>query len=250
MKMVGLAALDPPYILDPPRIFERERNVMVQWLSQLMVRSTMLAIVAALATSAECLAAEKPAKQVKIEAVNRAFAAFVKEPTKENFLRAFQQTTTAENYEPYSTELDDVKELAEGHKFVEAQARLKKAMPGLLLSPQAHFLASRVARGLGDATTAEKETSLGKKCLEGILGTGNGSAEKPYLVTRVSDEYDVLRQLKKFSAQQAVLHKNGKVLDLIQCNDGIELWFDVTAAFTSMTAGFKSMKDERSKSDR
>jgi hypothetical protein len=197
-------------------------------------RSTLLAIVVVLALSAQSVVAEEAGKQVKTEAVNRAFEAFVAKPTKENCLQAFQQTTAAENYEPYSIELDEIKDLVEDHKFPEAQARLKKAMPGQLLSPQAHFLASRVARSLGDATTAEKETSLGKKCLEGILSTGNGSAEKPYLVTRVSDEYDVLRELKKFSRQQAVLHKNGKVLDRIQCSDGTELWFDVTAAFTSL----------------
>jgi hypothetical protein len=216
---------------------------MARLLSHALVRSTLLAIVAALAASAEVLAEEKPTIQVKIDAVNRAFEAFVKAPTKENFLRAYQATTTAENYNPYSTELDDIRGLVEEHKFAEAQARLKKAMPGQLLSPRAHFLASQVAGGLGDATTAKEETSLGKKCLEGILSTGNGGAEKPYLVTQVSDEYDVLRQLRKFSRQQAVLNENGKVLDRIQCSDGTELWFDVTTAF-------RSMQHERPKSER
>ena len=195
---------------------------MIHWCSNPLDRSTLLAIVAVLATSAPDAATD------------RAFEAFVKEPTKENFLRAYQQTTAAENYEPYSTELVDIRQRVEDHKYPEAQARLTKAMPRLLLSPQAHFLASQVARRLGDLTTAGRETALGKKCLEGILSTGEGSAEKPYLVTRVSDEYDVLRQLKKFSAQQAVLPKNGKILDRIQCSDGSELWFDVTALFASM----------------
>ena len=187
---------------------------MIHFCSNPSVRSILLAILAALALSAQSVAAEEPRKQVKIEAVNRAFEAFVAKPTQENFLRAFQQTTAAENYEPYSIELDEIKDLVEDHKLPEAQARLKKAMPGQLLSPQAHFLASRVARSLGDATTAEKETSLGKKCLEEFSAPETAAAEKPYLVTRVSDEYDVLRELKKFSRQQAVLRKNGKVFSI------------------------------------
>ncbi len=132
---------------------------MIHWWSTRLIRSTLLAAVAALAASAQSAADEQPAKEGKSDAVNRAFEAFVKEPAKETFLRAYQQTTAAASYAPYSPELNEIKELVEDHRFPEAQARLKKAMPGLLLSPQAHFLASRVARGLGDLTAAENETS-------------------------------------------------------------------------------------------
>ena len=110
--------------------------------------------------------------------------------------------------------------------FKEAQSQLRKAMPGLLVSPQAHFYASLAAGKLGDAAAAARETSLGKKCLAALLQTGNGSPEKPYLVTFVSDEYDILHALTKRAKLQAVISKDGKSFDRIECEDGTELWFE------------------------
>ena len=191
------------------------------------------------ATLGNKLTVEEPVNAVgdvvgRVEELNRAFETFVKEPTKEHYLSACRVLVRTKGYEPYSTELDDIADLVRNDKLQEAQTRLKKAMPGMLLSPRAHFVASRLARQLGDAALAAKEMSLGKKCLDGILSTGDGSAEKAYTVTRVSDEYDVLRALKKVANQQAVMQKDGKVFDQIDCSGGTELWFDVTASFNSM----------------
>jgi hypothetical protein len=68
----------------------------------------------------------------------------------------------------------------------------------------------------------------------GILATGDGSADKPYLVSRVSDEYDILRHTKKGMKGQSLRTKGDKSFDVIACQDGQELWFDITAVFGSM----------------
>jgi len=199
--------------------------------------ATALAVLACVVFWSQNVAAEKPkdeAKPANAGQLDRDFEAFVKEPTKANYLRVHRAVTTAETYQPYSMDLEDVDKLVEDGKFEEARSRLKKAMPGLILCPKAHALASRVARALGDTATADKEAPLAKKCIEGILSTGDGNPERPYMITRVSDEYDVLRHLKKTVAQQGVMNKDGKTLDRMQCDDGTEYCFDVTVLFKSM----------------
>jgi hypothetical protein len=44
----------------------------------------------------------------------------------------------------------------------------------------------------GGKDAARIEYQLANLCLEGILSTGTGTEDKPYLVLHVEDEYDVL----------------------------------------------------------
>jgi hypothetical protein len=212
------------------------------WFKQSRLRWAVLAIVLALVASWGAAAtAEEPQKEpsqkgeepkdAKADDVAGAYEAYIKESTKENYLRAYRAFTTAKTYSPYSFDLEEISSLVNDEKYNEAQALLKKAMPGLLLNPKAHQLASQVAKQLGDTAAADREAAAAKKCLDGILGTGDGSAKNAYLVTRVSDEYDVLRHLGKSSGSQGLVMKDGKSFDKIQCRDGGELWFDVTALF-------------------
>ena len=95
------------------------------------------------------------------------------------------------------------------------------------------------AEGLEDAAKAKAEREAAAKCVEGVLATGDGSADKPYLVTRVSDEYDLLRHLKKARTTQGLRHKDGKAFDVMSCTDGTEVWFDITAVFGSLSKKLK-----------
>jgi hypothetical protein len=166
-------------------------------------------------------------------------AAFLKEPTKESYLRLFEAVTSAPSYNPYSRDLDEATDLMSAKKHREAQEKLEKAMPNLLLSPRAHQFASIAAKGLGDDKKAESERDTAAACLKGILLTGDGSGERPYLVTRVSDEYDLLRHLKKGKKAQSLRQKDGKSYDVMSCADGSEVWFDITAMFGQLRKGFE-----------
>jgi hypothetical protein len=181
---------------------------------------------------------KSPGKKEKATPPNaeiaKLLAAFQKEPNRENFVGLRAAVVAAPSYSPYSFDLDEIGDLAKKEQFAEVQTRLKAAMPNLLLSPRAHLLASRAAERLGDARTAEKERSLIAACFKGILSTGDGSREKPYLVTRVSDEYDVLGYLKKRSKQQAIVRVGDKQLDRFDCTDGSVCCFDVTEVFGSL----------------
>ncbi len=183
------------------------------------------------------LAADPPAAvepAPKAATLQSQFAAFVKQPTRKNYLRVLKLVTSHPKYDPYSTVLDDVEGLLDKQRFQEALKRLDAAMPGLLLSPQAHQHAARAANGLHDAERTKKERSLAAQCIRGILATGVGSEKRPYLVTRVSNEYDVLRHLRKVSRGQGLRMNEGKSYDVIQCADGSDVWFDISAVFKQL----------------
>jgi len=64
--------------------------------------------------------------------------------------------------------------------------------------------------------------------VQGILSTGDGTKQHPYVVTRTSDEYDVLQFLGKELESQSLLEEEDRQYDLLRCKDGSEMWFDVT----------------------
>ena len=66
------------------------------------------------------------------------------------------------------------------------------------------------------------------------MATGDGSAKKPYLVSRVEDEYDVLSSAGKRSTRQGLRMDQGKSYDVIFTSDGGEVHFDVSDVFGSL----------------
>jgi hypothetical protein len=78
-----------------------------------------------------------------------------------------------------------------------------------------------------------------------MASTGNGSPDSPYLVTRISDEYDLLRRLNKVCRQQGLREKDGRRFDVLQCPDGSEVWFDVTEMFDSLKRKMQKATGER-----
>jgi hypothetical protein len=180
----------------------------------------------------EAAVAEKPAPgEAADKPLNTLLPPLVKEATQENYLRVFKWVTSHASYSPYSNDLRDVAELVDANKYAAAQKKLAKGMPNLLLSPRAHLYAARAAEGLGDRKRVKAERLLARRCIEGILSTGDGSPNRPYLVTRVSDEYDVLDHLGKEKSQQGLRREDGKSYDMIQCTDGSLLCFDITVVF-------------------
>src|SRR4051794_30704824 len=124
------------------------------------------------------------------------FLEFLREPSQVNFLAVRMMLLTHEAYQPYSDDLDRIHDLYNQQKFEEANSLCKESFPNLLLSPRAHLLLALTAQKLGKEEEAEMEYFIFERCLEGIVGTGNGTEQKPYLVLRTSDEYDLLQHLE------------------------------------------------------
>ncbi len=189
-----------------------------------------------------------PAGEAPKADLDARFAAFLKKPSAKNYLAVFKQVTSSPKYQPYSRVLDEVKDLLDKKQNKEALKKIDGAMPGLLLSPKAHLYASVAAVRLNDKKRAEKELLAQKQCLQGMLNSGDGSQKKPYLVTCVSDQYDLLRHLRKAVKMQGLRQDGGKSYDMIFCTDGSEIWFDITTVFASLRRSIKK-PDKKPKSD-
>jgi hypothetical protein len=202
-------------------------------------------------------AAKEPAKEepnlsaAEVEKqLDAAFPAFLKDPNEANFLKVHKLIVAHPDYAPYSSELDDVLDLLGEDKFKEVQEKLAPAKYNLLLSPRGHRFLALAAKGLGDEEAAKRETEIADKCIAGIRATGDGSEARPMIVTRVSDEYDVVRSLGKRVSGQGLRIKDGRYFDALQCADKSDLWFDITVPFGSMAKTFKPrLKKEPAKRD-
>lgn len=110
-----------------------------------------------------------------------------------------------------------------------ARARdvLLGAMPGAFLSPMAHSLLARTHLALGDEGRALVERRFSRAAMVSILSSGDGSREHPWIVLRISDEYDVLGALGVDVAAQRVEQPPGRVLDEIIDTDDRHWWFEL-----------------------
>ena len=162
------------------------------------------------------------------------FIKFAEAPDRGSYLEIRAALIDAGGYDPYSQELDRAIDLAEQDKLAEARDIIVQSIWNLLLSPSAHIILAMAAEQAGEAEQAAMERQFAYACLTGILATGDGSRDKPYLVVRTSDEYDVLDFLRKQSERQT-LHKVGdRSLDALRCSDGSEVWFDISDAYNQM----------------
>jgi hypothetical protein len=169
------------------------------------------------------------------DSVEDAFGRYVRDPAPAIYLELRSAVAASSQYDPYSSEFDEINELLEAARYSEALAIIHKDMRKYLLTPRAHYLAAFTYSKLGDEKYEHMEAFLASLMLDGLLGTGDGSEERPYLVTQVTDEYDILRHLGKTPSSQSLIDKeDGRHFDLVRCTDGTSLWFDIEMQFERM----------------
>jgi len=153
---------------------------------------------------------------------------FIEQNTPESYRELLEVVRASRHYNPYSDVVSEASDLLENGEFQKAVDYLHDRMDNCILSPRCHQLMCIAYDKLGDADGAAVEAQLAYFMLEGILGTGDGSETRPYLVSRTEDEYDVLSYLEKTPQMQSLVERSGRKLDRQQCKDGSTIWFDVT----------------------
>lgn len=156
---------------------------------------------------------------------------FVIETTKENFETSQQSIFSHESYDPYSEDLENIENLLDENRFEEV---IKYNNINILLSPRAHLYKSFALRQLGEESNAKSEVILAHKILEGISLTGEGTQEKPFVVTRISDEKDFLTYLEEQFSGQSLQHSEDKIYDVINTVSQKEIYFDITVPYQKM----------------
>jgi hypothetical protein len=166
--------------------------------------------------------------------VQEVFFAFVSDPTPDHYLAVRRAVVTHPDYDPYGDGLRRLRDAYEAGEYARVREVFGATMPTLLLSGESHFVVALAHEKLGEDDQCKMEKYLAFRCVSGILGSGDGTKERPYLVTSTADEYDALNALSEQSTLQS-LHRedDGRVLDQQQVGGGVA-WFDVTDAFAAM----------------
>lgn len=160
--------------------------------------------------------------------------AYLQTPTPETFGALRDAVAASESYEPYDSYQTQFEALLGRKQYDEARELLRSKMSGWMLNPSIHMHMSFVCHKLNDQECASAERSIARAVLQGILDSGDGSRERPYLVMRTADEYDVLDYLDKIPSGQELVTEAQRMLDHLTCADGSGFWFDVTLPLTHL----------------
>ncbi|WP_196887442.1 DUF4919 domain-containing protein [Aureivirga sp. CE67] len=159
------------------------------------------------------------------------FHKFLLEPTNENFLIVQEEVFNHPNYDPYSDDLNKMEKLLKEKKYDQV---VKNINTNILLSPKAHFYLAFAFKKLGDENAENAETYIFQTIVESIKKTGDGTKENPYRVTRISDERDLIQYLKDDFSRQTLIEEENNVYDLISCDSGKQIYFDVTRPYARL----------------
>ena len=187
---------------------------------------------------AECLglvrcASTSMAKVRRVRDMQDELQAFLEAPTartyrqvREALLEEVAATCSAETLS--AGVLVELTELAAADQFHAVLGRIDDLQPAWALSPRIHYLAAVAADEVGEDDVAELERFVFQSCLDGILATGDGTKQSPYLSTYSSDVHDLLLALGLEPRSQRLVEQRGLLCDVVRCADDEEVWFELT----------------------
>jgi hypothetical protein len=165
---------------------------------------------------------------------------FLQNPGRGSFLALRSAWLALPDIDPYTRELDEVPEMIMGERYGDALKLIRKHIsPQYLLNPRTHMHLAMCLENTGDESGAKFERYFAFSLLDGIKSTGDGSEDRPFLVTRTSDEYDYLMAEGIRPAGQALIKADdGRKLDQMTMENGRVLYFDVTEIYDIMDRKF------------
>ena len=169
--------------------------------------------------------------------IGELLAAYLEHSSLERFEQLRAAALAHPAYDPYGSVLREAQGYLSRKRPRAARDLLLRSSSGWVLAPEFHNLLS-VAFGLtGNEEEARLEAALARCLLDGILSTGDGSRQRPYLVSCPSDEYAILEALGKQMTSQTLTENDGRMCDVLTTDDGESYWFDIAAAFARLREG-------------
>jgi hypothetical protein len=162
------------------------------------------------------------------------FFDFVENPTGDAYRALLDKLAAGPDYRPYAGYLQQIQGLLDSKEFEKAYEACKRSSGTLLLSPELHMLAGYAAREIGDDDLFNIERAITSACIRGILDTGDGTWEKPYVVSVTGDEHFMLEVLKRKYESQEMVRDGERYMDLIRTTEGDEIYFDVTTPYLNL----------------
>ena len=160
------------------------------------------------------------------------FARFLELPGRATFLAA-RAAWLQQKVSPLTPEeLQSAADLLAAHDAAAVIEKVHGWNSRAAFSPRAHYFAGEAHVLLGELEQAEVERLAFSACLQGILSTGDGTRQKPYLISQIPDEYDVLKLLGLTCQKQRLVQRGRRSCDVLTCQDGTSVWFNISDLLT------------------
>ena len=167
---------------------------------------------------------------------------FLTDPTKETFLKCRELVINDPEYDPYSEDLENMQDLL--NKGKSEEVILYKNV-NILLSPRAHIYKYFAYKELGDEKGRNIEMTIAQFIFECLVKTGEGTQDAPYMITRISDERDIVRQhLNKKDVSQNLIRDGDKIMDVLTMDDGTQLYFDIKVPYQRLAFSFSKRNEQ------
>ena len=161
-------------------------------------------------------------------------ARILQDPTAENYLQALDELVRGADYAPYDDHVEHLQHLTTGRDFRKVLEYISESAATLMLSPIAHHLAASAATELGDEQRAGFEQALVSGLMQAQLATGDGTRERPFVVS-VPEDASAICGVKGFTpTSQQLVQAGDRVLDLLSDAEGGELAFDITRIYEAL----------------
>lgn len=159
---------------------------------------------------------------------------FLDTPNGETYLALRAALIHSPDYDAASGALNDFAALVEAGDHDAVKSAIPGLMAQFIISPTAHQLLAASAKQAGDSAMQKREEAMAMACLHGIADTGDGSAEAPYRCVHVSDQYDLAGAKGHTVTGQSSDVQDGRFHDVLACEDGSEMRFDMTEILAVM----------------
>ncbi|MFS4430764.1 DUF4919 domain-containing protein [Chryseobacterium sp. S90] len=172
---------------------------------------------------------------------------FLTDPTKETFLKCRELVINDPEYDPYSEDIENIQNLLNEGKFEEV---IQYVNVNILLSPRAHIYKYFAYKELGDEKGRNIEMTIAQIIFECLEKTGDGTKESPYIITRISDERDLVRHhLNKQDVSQNLVKDGDKIMDILTLDDGTQLYFDIKDPYQRLAFSFSKRNEQAESKD-
>jgi hypothetical protein len=157
--------------------------------------------------------------------------ALLQTPSLAHYQNVFDLLCASEHYQPESEDIDDMAALLDQNKCDRVIEYYNNANPNYVLDPRAALIVSSAHRKIGNTHMAEVYASNAKSVCDAIRTTGDGSAQRPFVVTHASGAAGFC-ELSYGTSDIAVRKtaRDKKHLLALSCANGPEIWFDASAA--------------------
>lgn len=167
---------------------------------------------------------------------------FLADPTKETFLKCREVVINDPEYDPYSEDIENMQDLLNEGKFEEV---IQYINVNILLSPRAHIYKYFAYKELGEDKGRSIEMTIAQLIFECLEKTGDGTRDSPYIITRISDERDLIRHhFNKQDVSQSLVRDGNKIMDALTLDDGSQLYFDIKDPYKRMAFSFSKRNEQ------